>query len=345
MQSFDPNGVAAVGAGIFGLPFKREESKIVLLPVPWEVTTSYGEGAANGPQIIFDASSQVDLYDFETGHPYEVGIFMEPISASIREKNDQLKAKAAVAIAMQTGENPNVQNLPKLLTEINAGCAQLTQWVYEQSQKILSEGKALGLIGGDHSSPLGAFKAVSEKFKGDFGVLHIDAHADLRNSYEGFSESHASIMYNLMTAPFAPQKLVQIGIRDFCKEEHDFISKNPKTIKTFFDVEIKRRWLSGETWARICADVVSHLPQNVYISFDIDGLDPAMCPRTGTPVPGGLSIDQVYFLFWTLVESGRRVIAFDINEVSSGSENESEWDGNVGARILYKLCGWLAKGL
>ena len=80
--------------------------------------------------------------------------------------------------------------------------------------------------------------------------------------------------------------------------------------------------------------------QNIYISFDIDGLDPALCPHTGTPVAGGMTLNEVFFLFSTLMQQGKKIIGFDLNEVSSGEAEDSEWDGNVGARVLYKLCGW-----
>ena len=183
---------------------------------------------------------------------------------------------------------------------------------------------------------------MSEKHKQDFGVLHIDAHADLRRAYQGFTQSHASIMYNVMTDPLKPKKLVQIGIRDFCEEEYEFIQSRPD-IKTFFDLDLKKSLMNGVTWARLCENILSELPQKVYISFDIDGLDPSFCPNTGTPVPGGLNLDQMFYLFSKLEESGRQIVGFDVNEVSTGGEppeEANEWDGNVGARVLYKLCGW-----
>ncbi|MCB0368452.1 MAG: arginase family protein [Bdellovibrionales bacterium] len=225
---------------------------------------------------------------------------------------------------------------------MNQACDHMTNWVYEQSKKVLDSNKLLGLIGGDHSTPLGAIKAISEKYKNNFGILHIDAHADLRNSYQGFTQSHASIMYNVIHGDHRPKKLVQLGIRDFCEEEYDLIQSRPD-VKTFFDIELKSRLLNGESWYQVCQTIINELPENIYISFDIDGLDPVFCPHTGTPVPGGLSIDQVFFLFNQLHKSNKKVIGFDLNEVSTGGaklEDASEWDGNVGARVLYKLCGW-----
>lgn len=340
MSHFNPSQTISSEFGIFGIPVQEDNSKLVLIPVPWEVTTSYGKGASNGPRIIRQASEQIDLFDLETGKAYEAGYFMREIPKDLEAKNKVMKAKAQELIKMKTDlvENDVLEN--KLTQEVNAACEEMSQWVYQQSKEVLSQGKLLGLVGGDHSSPLGSIRAVSEKHKGEFGVLHIDAHADLRCAYQGFTQSHASIMYNVMTADFKPQKLVQVGIRDFCEEEYDFIQNHPKAIKTFFDLDNKRRQLEGVHWAQIAKEIVAELPQKVYVSFDIDGLDPALCPSTGTPVAGGMTLSEVFYLFRTLVESGRQIVGFDVNEVSSGELEESEWDGNVGARVLYKLCGW-----
>jgi agmatinase len=343
MSHYDPSQTISSEFGIFGIPVKEDAAKLILLPVPWEVTTSYGKGASQGPRIIRQASEQIDLFDLETGKAYEAGYFMRSISPELETKNKVMKAKAQELIRLKTQMIDNEPLQHRLINEVNQACEEMTTWVYDQSKEILNQGKFLGLVGGDHSSPLGCIRAVSEKLKGDFGVLHIDAHADLRVAYQGFTQSHASIMYNVMTSDFKPRKLVQVGIRDFSEDEYNFIQDNPKTIQTFFDLENKRRQLEGETWAKICQDIISSLPQQVYVSFDIDGLDPALCPSTGTPVAGGLSLSEMFYLIRALVESGRRIVSFDVNEVSSGDQEEAEWDGNVGARVLYKLCGWTIK--
>lgn len=340
MSHFDPSVSISAEFGIFGIPIQEQDAKLILLPVPWEVTTSYGRGASNGPRIIRQASEQIDLFDLETGKSYEAGYFMKEISAEWLKKNKVMKAKAQELISLKSRMDNNLSLQIKILEEVNSACKEMSDWVYQQSREILNQGKMLGLIGGDHSTPLGAIRAISEKHQGQFGILHIDAHADLRCAYQGFTQSHASIMYNVMTSNFKPQKLVQVGIRDFCEEEFDFIQNHPKTMKTFFDLDNKKRLLENESWSKIANEIVAELPTKVYISFDIDGLDPVLCPNTGTPVLGGLSVDQVFYLFNTLVKSGRQIVGFDLNEVSSGDQDESEWDGNVGARILYKLCGW-----
>ena len=195
------------------------------------------------------------------------------------------------------------------------------------------------MLGGDHSVPLGFFKAQSEKH-GDFGILQIDAHCDLRDSYEGFKYSHASIMYNALHEIPSIKKLVQVGIRDYSDGELEIIQNNKERIVTFFDRDIKDRLYEGDTWKNVVDDIIKTLPQKVHLSFDIDGLDPKLCPNTGTPVAGGFEVEQIYYLLRKLIQSGRQLIGFDLNEVGVG---ENDWDANVGARVLYKLCNLLVK--
>lgn len=343
MSKIDATTTVSAEFGIFGIPMDESESRVVLIPVPWEVTTSYGAGTSQGPQIIRGASEQIDLFDLETGKAYEQGFFMRQLDSSILEKNQINKAKAQELIEMRTNLSKDEKRMETLAREVNQASSELTQWVFEQAQSVLKQGKLLGLVGGDHSTPLGAIRAVCEKHStngiSEVGVLHIDAHADLRNAYQGFEQSHASIMYNVMTLPVKPKTLVQVGIRDFCEEEYDLIQSR-EDITTHFDIQLKRRLMEGETWSQIARGIVESLPKKVFISFDIDGLDPKYCPHTGTPVPGGLEVDQVFYLFKTIAESGRQIVGFDLNEVSPGESEDSEWDGNVGARMLYKLCGW-----
>lgn len=340
MNSFDPSTTSSADNGIFGIPSTEENSQVILLPVPWEVTTSYGAGASHGPTLIREASVQLDLFDLELGKAYEAGYFMKEIPPELLTLNELMKPKAQKIIELRTDLSKDQAQINSLLEEVNAACEKMTEWVYKESQKVLSQNKILGLIGGDHSTPLGAIQALSEVYP-SYSLLHIDAHADLRVAYQGFTQSHASIMYNVMNLKQPPKSLVQVGIRDFCQEEFDLIRRY-KEIHTFFDSYLKKELFSGYNWMSLCDQILKNLDKNVYISFDIDGLEPHYCPHTGTPVPGGLTTDQCFYLFSKLAESGRKVIGFDINEVSSGGGplNEAQWDGNVGARVLYKLCGW-----
>ncbi|MBC7420818.1 MAG: agmatinase family protein [Bdellovibrio sp.] len=342
-KKFDPTTTISSEFGIFGIPLSEEECKVILLPVPWEVTTSYGKGASNGPRIIRDASAQIDLFDFETKNAYEVGYFMQPISEKWIAENKKYKELAQKVIHMRTEQSGDTAQIDKLVAEVNAASKQLTKWVYDETKKILAKGKLFGLVGGDHSTPLGAIQAICEQHsangQSEVGILHLDAHSDTRKAYQGFEQSHASIMYNVMNSAVKPKKLVQVGIRDFCEEEYNFVESRPD-IKTFFDIGIKQRLLKGESWGSVATDIIAELPQKVYVSFDIDALDPRFCPSTGTPVIGGMSTDEVFFILNLLAQSGRQIVGFDLNEVSSGDADESEWDGNVGARMLYKLCNW-----
>ncbi len=324
--------------GIFGVETDVEKAKLVLLPVPWEVTTSYHAGASFGPELINTASVQVDLYDLETGKPFEQGIHCLEISEDLKNKNNLHKKTA-----QQIVHEPSPEDAHKLLS-VNKACAEMCEHVYQESKNYLAKDQFVAVLGGDHSTPQGLIRALSEKYEGQFGILHIDAHADLRDAYQGFQYSHASIFHNVMSATWKPQKLVQIGIRDFCEEEYEFI-RSHRDIQTFFDLDLKRKLFSGSPWVSLCEEIADSLPEKIYVSFDIDGLDPSFCPHTGTPVPGGLSLDQIFCLFSVLAQKGKKWIGFDLNEVSTagGSLADAEWDGNVGARALYKMSGWLFK--
>jgi agmatinase len=204
--------------------------------------------------------------------------------------------------------------------------------VKSETTALLNKNKKVILLGGDHSTPLGYIQALAEIHE-HFGILQIDAHFDLRIAFEGFEYSHASVMYNALKTKQVG-KLVQVGIRDFCEEEV-LESKNER-VSVWYDEKMKEAQFLGKTWDQICNDIVAQLPQKVYLSFDIDGLDPKLCPNTGTPVAGGLEYAQAIYLIKKVKESGRVFIGADLNEVAPG-EN-SDWDANVAARLLFRLC-------
>lgn len=346
ITNFDTNSIGLAANNIFGLPSTEENSKLIILPVPWEVTVSYRNGTAKGPEKILESSYQIDLCDLNCRNYWSEGYYMPPLNKDIIKKNDYLRHCAELIIShlSEGGETCENSQLQKKLNEINSGCIALNEWVYEQAKNYFSLGKYVALIGGDHSTPLGLIKAVGDHF-GDFGILQIDAHADLRKAYEGFTYSHASIMYNVLNEVHAVKKLVQVGIRDFCDEEYDYIISNENRIQTFFDADIKRRQYEGDNWKNICEDIVIQLPEKVYISFDIDGLDPKLCKNTGTPVQGGFEAEQVLYLFNMLLQKGKKIIGFDLNEVSCGEDSLDAIDASVGARILYKMCNMFMKSV
>jgi agmatinase len=343
--SYDPNAAADPNAGIYGLPYSFDEAKLVYLPIPWEATTSYGGGTVFGPEAIINASPQMDVFDLDVVDPYALGLHCLPIDSEIVKMNDQAK-KLAQTIKDVYGDLEKHPELRTSLDEVNALSAKLNQWTKTHISKILKSGKIAAVIGGDHSTPFGAFEAAAEHF-GSFGILHFDAHSDTRNAYMGFEHSHASIIYNAAIKIPAISQFVQVGIRDFCDEEYQFIQSQGKRFNVFFDQKISEHRCSGKPFAELAQQMISTLPQKVWVSFDIDGLDPRYCPHTGTPVPGGLDYSEAVHILRALAQSGREIIGFDVVEVAPilNADNfpieinqaSDEWDANVGMRLIYKL--------
>jgi agmatinase len=336
LSTFDPNSAGNPNNNIFGLPFSQEDARLVILPIPWEVTVSFGSGTARSADQIMSASLQVDLFDPSYPDTWKEGFHMKESDKKILLKSDYLRKEAELYIDyISKGDAvENNQFMCRTLKEVNEGSHFLNHWVYNQAKTILDSGKLLAVLGGDHSTPLGYMKAVGEKY-GDFGIIQIDAHCDLREAYEGFTYSHASIMYNAIKEVPQLKKLVQLGIRDYSLGEDQFIKDNNGRIRTYFDREIRVRQYEGETFKQIVEEIVDQLPEQVYISFDIDGLDPKLCPNTGTPVQGGFETEQVFYLFDKIAKAGKKIVGFDLSEVST---SENAWDANVGARVLFKLC-------
>jgi agmatinase len=339
LANYDPDHVGNPNNNIFGLPSNEEDARLIIIPVPWEVTVSYGAGTARAPEAICKASLQVDLFDPDVPEGWKQGYYMRAVDRKVLMKSDYLRKEAELYIDyISRGEDPGAnQFMSKTLKEVNAGGEYLNTWVYDQTKALLDKGKLVAILGGDHSTPLGYFKAIAQNHS-EFGILQIDAHCDLREAYEGFNYSHASIMYNALNEIPQITKLVQVGIRDYSGGEYEYVQESNGRVVTYFDKDIKNRQYEGDTWKQIAEEIVSKLPQKVYISFDIDGLDRKLCPHTGTPVPGGFETQEVYYIFRKVMESGRKIIGFDLCEVGI---SDSDWNANVGARVLFKLCNLL----
>jgi len=316
---FDPDAAAPKKSGIYGLPFSPREAHVVIIPVPFEATTSYGGGTARGPGVVMEASKQVDLFDHEMGRPYEAGIAMLNVPGKIVAWNSQAKKLG----------RKNVRAVNKISASVN-------DWVYAQTNALLDDGKMPVVLGGDHSVPFGAIRAYAEHHPG-LGILHLDAHADLRDAYEGFAWSHASIFHNVMTKIDGVAKLVQVGVRDIGTAEMRMIDDSNGRIVTFFDDVLAQRKERGSPFAELADEIIAQLPADVYLSWDIDGLDPTLCPGTGTPVPGGLSWNEAIGLLRAIRRAKKRIVGFDLCEVAPGM---TEWDANVAARLLYKMIGF-----
>jgi agmatinase len=341
LSKFDINAVANRNNNIFGLPFSEDEAHVILLPVPWEVTVSCNAGTARAIEHIFKASTEIDLFDVDMPNGWKQGFFMKDIDKKLLMKSDYLRKEAELYIDfISHGQDiKNNKFMMKSLKEINEGSVMMNNWVYEHTKDLLNRDKLVGLIGGDHSISLGYFKALAEKYS-SFGILQIDAHCDLRKGYENFNYSHASIMYNALTEIPAIERLIQAGVRDYSEEEWNYICQSNFKVITYFDQQIKERLFAGDHWVHIVDEMIGHLPKCIYFTFDIDGLDPKLCPHTGTPVPGGFQSEQIFYLLRRIVESGKTIIGFDLVEVGTG---ETNYDAVVASRLLWKICNLFVK--
>lgn len=344
-KPMDPNGVAIKNDAFFCLDGNPADSEILFLSMPWDVTTSYRPGTRSGPHAMIDASSQLDLFTPHLERAWEMKLATLPYPTDWDNKSVELRKKTARYIQFLEKGEDTTPEMDAIVAEANRETEKFYLWSYAEAKKVLDQGKHLISVGGDHATSLGPIRAHSEKYK-NLSVLHFDAHADLRVAYEGFKHSHASIMDHVVQLP-GVRKLTQVGIRDVSPGEVERIRVSERTdqkIKTFFDWDLTQRKFEGESWDSICDSIIANLTTEVYISFDIDGLDPMLCPSTGTPVPGGLQFAEATHLIHKVVSSGRRLVGADLVEVAP-NPNGDPWDGNVGARMLYALTVAVARSL
>ena len=322
------------GDGFIGGRLDPQEASLVLVPVPWEATVSYGEGTALAPDAMRLSSHQLDVETFHYIKPYTAGIAMLETDKKLLKLSNKARKKALKVIdALENGKKSK-----KALNFVNEASDTLNNAVYEKSIEQLNNGKFVGVVGGDHSSPLGLLKALNDTQNERFGILHVDAHHDLRKAYEGFTYSHASIFYNAMNECDKISNLVQFGIRDYSNEEAQTLIDYGYKGACLYDTDMQQQLAWGVSLENVFSPYIEKLPRNVYLSIDIDGLEPLNCPNTGTPVPGGLRYGELEHLIFMVVRSGRNIIGFDLCEVG---DSENGWDANVGSRILYQLCGAL----
>lgn len=321
---YNPSDVGKKGS-IFGLPYNLEESDLIFLPIHLDVTVSYGQGTSKAPDLILDESSQLDLSLPSIHNPWELKMAMYDRTV-IASQNEIHRGRAKNIIdALEADKEPESDQLGY----VNEYCQQTHEKIEELATSFLNMGKIVGIVGGDHSSPIGLMRALAKKQS--FGILQVDAHMDLRNAYERFEYSHASIMYNALKENQI-QSLTQVGIRDFCEEEEDYVRASEKPVHVFYDEMIFENRIQDKSWKIQVDEIVNTLPGNVYISFDMDGLEPSLCPNTGTPVPGGLKFNEAIYMIEQVVRSGKKIIGFDVCEAGANS-----WDANVAARILFRL--------
>ncbi len=283
-------------------------SKIVVLPAPYEYTTSYGAGARFGPHGILDASHFVEFYDEETA----------------REVHRELGIATLEPLDFASGKGKRIVH------------EKAFKLIYGVVRGLLSEGKFVVTLGGEHTISIGPIKAHEEKYRqadGGFSVLHFDAHSDLRDSYESTKYSHACFMARVCEF-LDPKKVVQVGIRAQCKEEAEFIET--KGIHTFYAYGIRGGKYSGflKPWEEL---VIEKLAQNVYVTFDVDCLDPSIMPATGTPEPNGLYWHEVMVLLHKLGQR-KTIVGFDVVELApiKGLHHADL----TAAKLVYKLLNY-----
>ncbi len=335
-KTFDPDGVGVDNGTYFGLPFDPATAELVLVSAPWDVTVSYGAGAAYAPDAIIEASTQLDFHDPLAPGAWRRGIATADVDYSLQEASQRLRTDAARVIDhLEGGGSPDDEYVVRKVRRVNEGCAAMNANIESQAARWLDAGRIVGLVGGDHSTPYGLIRALGARHA-EFGILHIDAHCDLRDAYEGFEFSHASIMFNVLRDVPQAVRIAQVGVRDFSEGEAALAASSER-IATFDDLSLAAARFRGETWDEQCRRIVGTLPREVYVSFDIDGLTFENCPHTGTPVSGGLTFNEAVWLLAVLARSGRRIIGFDVVEVCPAPDQRI--DAITGARILWKLCG------
>lgn len=284
--------------GVDNEPGWPEDAGVVLVPVPFEQTSSYGTGSSAGPRAILEASQQVELHDTRLG--------FAPI--------DSLKG---------------IATLPYLETDDCNGME-----LSERLQKVvipwLEQGKCVVTLGGEHTSVVGAIQAYAGYFD-NLTVLQLDAHSDLRASYQDSRWNHACAMARVRDFN---EKIVQVGIRSECEEESDLVRK--AGIPVLYAESIHERERKGEDWI---GDVIAATSGQVYITFDCDAFDPSIMPATGTPEPAGLTWTQVDRLFDRLSRE-RQVVGFDISELAP-VEGFTHPQFTI-AKLVYRLLGYIS---
>ena len=319
-KTFDPDGVGVDNGTYFGLPFDPATAELVLVSAPWDVTVSYGAGAAYGPDAIIEASTQLDFHDPLAPGAWRRGIATADVDYSLQEASQRLRTDAARVIDhLEGGGSPDDEYVVRKVRRVNEGCAAMNANIESQAARWLDAGRIVGLVGGDHSTPYGLIRALGARHA-EFGILHIDAHCDLRDAYEGFEFSHASIMFNVLRDVPQAVRIAQVGVRDFSEGEAALAASSER-IATFDDLSLAAARFRGETWDEQCRRIVGTLPREVYVSFDIDGL----------------TFNEAVWLLAVLARSGRRIIGFDVVEVCPAPDQRI--DAITGARILWKLCG------
>ncbi len=236
-KPFDPDGVGVDNGTYFGLPFEPETAELVLISAPWDVTVSYGAGTAYAPDAVIEASTQLDFYDPLAPGAWRRGIATADVDYSLLESSQRLRVDASRVIDhLEGGGCLEDDYVVRKVRRVNEGCAAMNANIGAQAVRWLDAGKIVGLVGGDHSTPYGLIRALGARHEA-FGILHIDAHCDLRDAYEGFEFSHASIMFNVLRDVPQVSRIAQVAVRDFSEAEAAMAASSER-IATFDDLSL-----------------------------------------------------------------------------------------------------------
>jgi len=274
-----------------------DKSEFVILPVPYEQTTTYQVGTKHGPQAIIHASQEVETFDEELNlETYKTGICtLNPVEIS------------------------------------TAGPERMLEKVYQAIKELIDREKKVIMLGGEHTISIGAVKAFKEKYP-NLSVLQMDAHADLRDSYQENKFSHACVMRRIGEL----SHFVSLGIRNFSVEEHEFIQRNKIDVFLAQDVRNCDRWYEPDGSCRWKEEIINKLGSDVYLTFDLDVLDPSIMPSVGTPEPGGLLWYETLDFLKQLVYH-KNLVGFDVVELCPIPGLVAP--DFLAAKLIYKIIG------
>lgn len=330
IKKFDPEGFRA-SSELFGLPFTVDTAEIIVIPVPWDVTSSLQGGACLGPSALLNASSHIELHENKIEDAWKMGIAMMPIDEGWVNKNNEARNFTEVYFNYLKGGDIQLSDkeIGIIVKNINALSENINEWVLQKSNEIIAEGKIPVVLGGDHSAPFGLMKAIAKKYD-SFGVLQIGNKANLISKHQRFTHSHASVMFNVLRFEQLT-KLVQLGLRDVNAPESDVISSDNRIVSVY-EYALATEHFEGMSWNVQTDRIISELPEQIYISLDINSLSPQLAGKSN--ISPWLTYHHLVYLFEKLALADKKIIAFDLCEVSG---NQDSWHATIGARMLYSL--------
>lgn len=343
-KEFDPNTITPDNGNYFGISLEPEKSALVLISAPWDATSSLYSGCSYAPDAIIEMSRFVDFYEPMAPNSWRKGIATVPIDYSIQDLSHRLRSDAERVTKLHDEFGLSViDNLmyERRLKRVNEGSVDVNFILYKQVKQWLEQNKIVGLVGGDQSVSYSIIKAMGYRYE-HLGIIQIDTRCDMHEAYQGFEFSHASTMFNVMRDVPNIDQLAVVGVQEFSPIEWERAASD-KRIRLFTAQDMWAQQFEGKTWSAQVDDIISTMPQNVYITLDINALQCDCSPGTGRINGGGLTLFQAIYLMDRVITSGRSIVGFDITEVVPNMENKR--DILAVARLLFKMCSIALKGI